>query len=130
MVSRLPFTAVQGLLSGYLESGGNNGQVLGAMIAVVPGQIRFVAAYSQGGGGNTTILDLQNNGVSVWTNPADRPILTGAASGRFASGHINHSAVRVGDILTLVLAQAGNKTKMVATVAIEDPSPYAGAFVG
>ena len=129
MAAATAFTAVQGLLSGYLESGGNNGQVLGAMIAVLPGQIRYMVAYSQGGGGSTTILDLQNNGVSVWTNPADRPTLNGAASGRFGSGKINHSAVRVGDILTLVLVQAGNKTKMVATAAIEDPSPYAGNFV-
>ena len=129
MASRLPFTAVQGLLSGYLESGGNNGQVLGAMIAVVPGQVRFVAAYSQGGGGSTTILDLQNNGTSVWTNSADRPTLAGNSAGKFVSGHINHSSVRVGDVLTLVLVQAGNKSKMTATVALEDPSPQAGRFI-
>jgi hypothetical protein len=129
VASQLPFTSVQGLLSGYLESGGSNGQVLGAMIAVVPGQVRFVAAYSAGGGGTTTILDLQNNGVSVWKDPANRPTLSGAASGRFASGPINHSSVRVGDVLVLLLAQAGNKTKMTATVAIEDPSPHAGSFL-
>lgn len=129
MAAELPFTSVQGLLSGYLEAGGSNGQVLGAMIAVVPAQVRFVAAYSQGGGGTTTILDLQNNGTSVWTNPANRPTLTGAASGKFVSGHIDHSAVRVGDVLTLVLVQAGNKTKMTATVAIEDPSQQAGRFL-
>jgi hypothetical protein len=112
---------VQSMFSGYLESGGSNGQVLGAMIAVVPGQVRFVAAYSQGGGGTTTILDLQNNGQSVWTNPAERPTLSGAAAGKFVSGRINRSAVRPGDVLTLLLAQAGAKTKMTATVAIEDP---------
>lgn len=129
MASLLPFTSVQGLLSGYLESGGANGQVLGAMIAVLPAQVRFVAAASAGGGGTTTILDLQNNGASVWTNPADRPTLVGAASGRFTSGPINKSAVRPGDVLVLVLAQAGNKTKMTATVAIEDPSNEAGRFL-
>lgn len=129
MSSPLPFTSVQGLLSGYLESGGSNGLVLGAMIAVVPGQVRFVAAYSQGGGGTTTILDLQNNGVSVWKDPANRPTLAGAAAGKFVSGPINHSSVRPGDVLTLVLVQAGNKAKMTATVAIEDPSPRAGRFL-
>lgn len=128
MASLLPFTSVQGLLSGYLESGGSNGQVLGAMIAVLPGQVRFVAAAAQGGG-TTTILDLQNNGVSVWKDPANRPTLSGAASGKFVSGPINHSAVRPGDVLVLLLAQAGNKTKMTATVAIEDPSSQAGRFL-
>lgn len=117
----VPPLKVQALLSGYLESGGSNGLVLGAMIAPVAAQVRFVAAYSQGGGGTTTILDLQNNGTSVWTNAADRPTLAGAAAGRFVSGRINHSSVRVGDVLTLVLAQAGSKTKMTATVALEDP---------
>lgn len=129
MSSSLPFTSVQGLLSGYLESGGSNGQVLGAMVAVLPAQVRFVAAYSAGGGGTTTILDLQNNGVSVWTNPANRPTLSGAAAGKFASGHIDRSAVRPGDVLTLVLVQAGNKTKTTATVAIEDPSSEAGRLL-
>ena len=109
------------MLSGYLETGGSNGQVLGAMIAVVPAQVRYVAAYSAGGGGTTTILDLQNNGTSVWKNAADRPTLSGAAAGKFISGHINHSSVRIGDVLTLVLVQAGNKTKMTATVALEEP---------
>ena len=109
------------MFSGYLESGGSNGQVLGAMIAVVPGQVRYVAAYSAGGGGSTTILDLQNNGTSVWKNAADRPTLSGAAAGKFVSGRINHSSVRVGDVLTLILATAGNKTKMTATVALEEP---------
>ena len=116
-----PPLKVIAMFSGYLESGGSNGQVLGAMISPIAAQVRFVLAYSAGGGGTTTILDLQNNGVSVWTNAADRPTLAGAASGKFVSGRINHSSVRVGDVLTLILATAGNKTKTTATVALEEP---------
>lgn len=115
-----PPLKVMALLSGYLESGGANGLVLGAMISPINAQVRFLAAASAGGG-TTTILDLQNNGASVWTNPSDRPTLTGAASGKFVSGRINHSSVRIGDVLTLLLAQAGSKTKMTATVALEEP---------
>jgi len=116
------------VLTGYLESGGSNGLVLGAMIAVLPAQVRFVAAAASGGG-TTTILDLRNNGTSVWTNPASRPTLTGASSGKFVSGPIDRSAVKPGDVLTLVMVQAGNKTQLVATVALEDPSPSAGRLL-
>jgi hypothetical protein len=59
--------------------------------------------------------------VSVWTNPSQRPTLSGAASGRFVSGRVNHSAVKLGDVLTLTIAQAGNKTQVTATVALVEP---------
>jgi hypothetical protein len=117
----LPFTPLQGFLNGFLQTGGSAGQVLAAMIAVQPAQIRYAVAAAQGGG-TTYVLDLLLNGVSVWTNPSDRLTLTGANAGKFASGRINHSAVQVGDTLELVVATAGNKSRLVATVALEDPS--------
>ena len=118
---QLPFTPIQGYLSGYLQTGGSTGQVLAAMIAPAPAQIRYVVAAAQGGG-TTYILDVLINGVSIWTNPNDRPILSGVTAGRFISGRINRSAVQVGDIIELIIAQAGNKSRLVATVALEDPS--------
>ena len=81
--------------------------------------VRVAAAQ---GGGTTYILDVLINGVSIWTNPNDRPILSGVTAGRFISGRINRSAVQVGDIIELIIAQAGNKSRLVATVALEDPS--------
>jgi hypothetical protein len=112
---------IQGFLSGYLQTGGSTGQVLAAMISPVPAQIRYVVAAAQGGG-TTYILDVLLNGTSIWTNPNDRPILSGTAAGRFVSGRVNRSAVQIGDILELMIAQAGNKSRLVATVALEDAS--------
>lgn len=120
-----PFTPIQGFLTGFLQTGGANGQVLGGMIAPTPAVIRYVVAAANAGG-TTTVLDVLNNGQSIWHNPADRPTLTGASSGRFASGRINRSAVEVGDILELVVVTAGNKERLVATVALEDPSQRHG----
>lgn len=111
---------IQGFLHGFAQISGTAGAILDAMIAVRPAQVREVVAAANAGG-TTTVLDLLNNGVSVWANPANRPTLTGATSGRFVSGHINHSAVRVGDVLQLTVATAGNKANLVATVALEDP---------
>ena len=121
----LPFTPIQGFLTGFATVSPASGTVLGGMIAPTPATIRYVVAAAAAGG-TTTVLDVLNNGVSIWTNPADRPTLTGAASGRFVSGRINRSAVRVGDIVELVVATAGNKARLVATVALEDPSQRAG----
>lgn len=120
-----PFTPIQGFLSGFLQTGGAAGQVLAGMIAPAPAQIRYVVAAAQGGG-TTYVLDVQNNGVSIWTDPNDRPILSGTSAGRFVSGRINHSAVRTGDVIELVVAVAGNKSRLVATVALEDPSQRRG----
>jgi len=114
------YSSIQGFLHGYLQTGGASGTVLDMMIAVRPAVIRAVVAAAQGGGA-TTVLDLLNNGVSVWSNPADRPTLSGTGSGRFAGGRINHSAVRLGDVLELVVAQGGNKEQLTATVALEQP---------
>jgi hypothetical protein len=113
-------SSIQGFLHGYLATGNTNGQVLDMMIAGRPAVIREVVAAAQGGG-TTTVLDVLNNGVSVWTNPASRPTLSGAASGRFVGGRINHSAVHLGDVLEIIVAQAGNKTQITATVPLEEP---------
>jgi len=121
----LPFTAIQGFLTGFATVSPASGTVLGGMIAPTPAVIRYVVAAAAAGGA-TTVLDVLLNGTSIWTNPNDRPTLTGTASGRFASGRINRSAVHVGDILELVVATAGNKARLVATVALEDPSQRAG----
>ena len=128
MTSALPFTSVQGFLTGYLATGGTNGLVLNGMVAVAPGQIRFVTAAASGGG-TTYILDVTVNGRTIWTNPADRPTLTGASAGKFVSGRVNASAIKPGDLILLMVAQAGNKANLVATVAIEDPSQQAGRFL-
>lgn len=117
----LPFTPIQGFLSGFLQTGGATGQVLAGMIAPAPAQIRYVVAAAQGGG-TTYVLDVLVNGTSIWTNPNDRPILSGTTAGRFVSGRINRSAVHIGDIIELVIAVAGNKSRLVATVALEDAS--------
>jgi len=115
-------TAVQGILSGFAATAPNASQVLAAMVATRKAQIRSVACYCQGSSGGTpTVIDIQNNGVSCYTNPADRPTLAGGQTGKFTSVSPNHRAVRLGDIISLVCAQAGGHAGVIATVAIEEP---------
>ena len=125
MLQAAPFTPIQGFLTGFATVSPVSGTVLNGMVAPTPAVIRYVVAAASAGG-TTTVLDVLLNGSSIWTNPNDRPILSGAASGRFASGRINRSAIQPGDVLELVVATAGNKARLVATVALEDPSQRRG----
>jgi len=114
---------IQGFLSGIASIAPNAEQVLAALVATSPGMIRSVACYCQGSSGSTpTIIDVRNNGVSVYTDPASRPTLAGGATGKFTSTLPNHRAVRIGDVLSAVCAQAGGHAGVIATVALEEPS--------
>jgi len=113
--------AVQGILTGFAPNTSVE-QVLVAMVATRPAQIRTVTCYSQGStGASVTIIDVRNNGVSVYTNPASRPSIAAGATGKFTSTLPNHQAVRVGDIISLVCAAAGGHTGVIATAAVEEP---------
>jgi len=116
-------TLIQGFLNGFVATNVSSGQVIAAMIAVSNGQIRSVAAgVTAAGGQGTTIIDVQVNNVSIWTDPTNRPTHTGGAAGRFAGGRLpNRRAVNVGDIVSIVVATAGNHSGVVATVAMEEP---------
>jgi len=116
-------TRVQGFLSGFVATNVQAGSILAAMIAVTEGQVRSVAAgVSAAGGSGTTIIDVQINNVSIWTDPANRPTMTGGAAGRFTGGRLpNRRALRVGDVLKIIVAAAGNHSGVVATVAVEEP---------
>jgi flagellar basal body L-ring protein FlgH len=116
-------TRIQGFLSGIATTNVQAGQILAALVAVTDGQIRSVAAaVSASGGSGTTVIDVQVNKQSLWTDPNNRPTMVGGAAGRFTGGRLpNHRAVRVGDIVTIVVATAGNHSGVVATVAIEQP---------
>jgi len=126
-------TRVQGFLSGFVATNVSAGQVLAMMIAVTEGQVRSVAAgVSAAGGTGTTIIDVQINNVSIWTDPTNRPTMTGGAAGKFTGGRLpNRRAVRLGDIVKIVVASAGNHSGVVATVALEEPQrqpPFAPSF--
>lgn len=121
-IRRSAFTPIQGFLHGFVSGGGSNGLVLDRMIVVAPAQIRYVLAAAQSGGASPTILDVQIGTQSVWTNPADRPTLAPSTFGKFISGRINRTAVKAGDVLTLLVAVAGGGASITATVALEDPS--------
>jgi hypothetical protein len=110
---------IQGFLHGAAPTP-TNGQVLDTLIAVYPAQIRDIIA-SATAGGTTATLDVTNNGVSVWTNAANRPTLAAAGGGRFVCGAVNRRAVRIGDVLQLLVPTAGGKTNLLASVALEDP---------
>jgi len=115
---------VQGFISGGKSTAPNAGDVLAVHCVCLPGRIRRVEAAVTPGtqGSQPTILDVRNNGASVWTDPSQRPTLPGGApSGVFTTYAPNHSAIRPGDVITLVVVQAGNNSNVAMTVAIEDP---------
>ena len=113
---------VQGFLSGYVAGNVQPGTIA-AMIAVSDGQVRSCAAgVTAAGGSGTTVIDVQINGVSIWTDPANRMTHTGGTAGKFTGGKLpNRRALRVGDILAIVVAAAGTHSGVVATVAVEAP---------
>jgi hypothetical protein len=113
---------IQGFLSGGVQTSPSAGQVFAIMCACAPAQIRSVVAASRSGVGTTdTILDVRNNGLSIWTNPTHRPTLAAGKTGRFAGQIPNHRAVQIGDVLTLVVVQAGGHADVAATAALEQP---------
>lgn len=57
--------------------------------------------------GASLILNVRNNGTSIFTNPAHRPtILTGTSNG--AASVIDHGAYAPGDVLTVDIDQVGS----------------------
>jgi hypothetical protein len=80
-----------------------------------------VVAACQGSGGTATIIDVRNNGTSIYTDPAHRPTLGAGLTGRFTSFLPDHRAVQIGDILTLVVVQAGGHSNVAITAALEEP---------
>ena len=114
---------IQGFLSGFVATNVTNGQIIAAMISVTNSQIRnVVAGVTAAGGSGTTIIDVQINNVSVWTDPANRPTNTGGAVGKFAGGvPPNRRAVNLGDVVKIIVAAAGNHSGVVATLALEEP---------
>ena len=116
-------TRVQGFLTGFTPTNVQAGEVLAMLVACTEGQIRsVVAAVSAAGGSGTTIVDVQINNQSLWTDPANRPTMTGGTAGRFTGGRLpNRRAVRVGDVVRIVVVAAGTHAGVVATVALEEP---------
>jgi hypothetical protein len=75
-----------------------------------------------GGGASDTIMDVRINGVSLWVDPARRPRLPAGAPGdRFTTYPPDRYAVQVGDIITLVVVQAGGQSNVAMSVALEEP---------
>lgn len=113
---------IQGFVSGYVVGVPAASEVIGALVATAPGQIRTVVARAAAGGsGTAAIIDLQINGVSAYTDPAHRPQLAAGVSGTFTSFQPNHSAIQPGDLVSLVAVSSGNKSQIVATAALEEP---------
>lgn len=113
---------IQGFLTGYVQGVPLAEQIIGTMIAPAPAQIRTVVAEAAAGGsGSVAIIDIRINGISCYSDPAHRPQLAIGQSGKFTSYKPDRSAVRPGDRVTLVAVSSGNKSELVATVALEEP---------
>ncbi len=114
-------THVQGFLTGGAVTSPSGGQVLAILCAPARAQVRTVVAACQASGGTDTIIDVRNNGTSVYTDPTHRPTLPAGKSGRFTGFLPDHRAVAIGDILTLVVVQAGGHSNVAVTAALEEP---------
>ena len=113
---------IQGFVTGHVVGIPAGNEVIGALVAPAPAQIRTVVAQAAAGGsGTVAIIDLQINGVSAYTNPANRPQLAAGVSGKFTSYQPDRSAIRAGDLVSLVAVSSGNKSQIVATAALEEP---------
>jgi hypothetical protein len=99
--------------------------VLAVYCACVSSRLRRVVAAcvpGTGGGAADTIMDVRNNGISVWTNPARRPTLpAGSPRDVFATYPPDNDAVQLGDVITLVCVQAGGQSNVAMSVALEEP---------
>jgi len=112
---------IQGFISGGTTANPTANQVLAYYCACVPGQIRIVVAAAISTAAATpTIVDVRKNGTSIWTNPAHRPTLPAGQSGVFASQQPDRGNIRPGDLVSLVVVQAGN-VDVAMTAAIEEP---------
>ena len=113
-------------IQGFLTGGSGNlspnqDQVIAAMVAVAPGQIRTVVAGANTKGSGTTIVDLRKNGVSMYHDPTHRPTLPSGA-GKFLGYVPDDRTIQVGDLITLVVVQVSSGSSgVVATAAIEEP---------
>lgn len=113
---------IQGFLTGYVETSPIAGQVIAACVATAPAVIRTVMVEADTGGSTTSaIVDLRINGVSAYTNPANRPSLGIGQTGKFLAPAPDRSAVQPYDRVTLVVVQNGNKAQIIATAALEMP---------
>ena len=111
---------IQGFISGGTTSNPVANQVLAYYCVCVPGVIRIVTAATSGTTSTPTIMDVRKNTVSVWTDPTHRPTLAAGKSGSFTTYPPDRGALMPGDIVTLVVVQAGN-VDVAITVAIEEP---------
>jgi hypothetical protein len=119
--------AIQGFISGGLTTQPGANQVLAVYCVCVPGVIRNVVAAcipGTAGGASATIMDVQKNGASVWTDPTHRPTLPAGTGGQqqvFTTYKPNNGSLRRGDVITLICIQAGGKSNVAMTAAVEDP---------
>jgi len=112
---------IQGFITGGTTANPTANQVLAYHCVCVPGVIRIVIAAAVSTAAATpTIMDVRKNGTSVWTDPARRPTLPTGQSGVFTSYPPDNGSLVPGDLVTLVVVQAGN-VDVAMTVAIEEP---------
>lgn len=113
--------SIQGFVTGYQAGTNTTEQIIGATIVVIPAQLRMVRVAAMISGVGQVVVDVRINGNSVWTNPANRPTLNPGLSGAFTQYEPDRSALRPGDVVTLVSVNSGNKSQIIATAALEDP---------
>ena len=83
------------------------GLVLARKVMTYNGRIHAVKVNgaTAGTGAGNTVIDLQKNGVSVWSSAANRPTLAATATGEFNNTlpDADRRSFRAGDVLTWVV---------------------------
>jgi hypothetical protein len=84
------------------------------------GRIQAIKGYAgaAGTGAGSTVLDVQINGQSVWSQASSRPTLAAASTGEFNNAIGDRSSFKAGDRITVLVptipATTGHGTVSVA----------------
>ena len=119
--------AAVGLLNGF--SGATGATTAAQVLAegIFPwdaGRIGGIDAYAgtAGTGAGNQQLDVLVNGTSIWTNTADKPLLLGTGTGRYAMAPPNAKGLRYGDRITIIvlsIAASTGQARVSCTVGLE-----------
>ena len=97
-----PF-ALRHVVTGYWGAAIPAGQILTEAVMLFPGRITGCVVYAAtaGTGAGNTVMDVQINGVSVFSAIANRPTLLATATGEFDNGKPDVGTFRKGDVISL-----------------------------
>lgn len=114
---------VRHIFTGYSSAAVTASLVLSEMVVPFDGQIRAVKVLgvTAGTGAGNTVVDLQKNGVTMYSTAANRPTLAAASTGEFANATPDIKSVQKGDRLTWIVSSISTTghARLMASAALE-----------